>query len=156
MHTELKLELHPRPALPYPVLFSRFSLHHPFPGHWLLLSWTLWLPSLPASLLPCYMIPPFPSEHPFLCSAFCPSRSHLNSLCAPDRPSLLKTPCSESHSAQPGTARSQHRLAGGRSGSGSLVELAHYIVSMAEGAGGGHLHEMAVQVPRACFSVSPC
>lgn len=85
----------------------------------------------PASSLPCFVVPPFPSERPSLCSAPSPSRSHLNSLVVPGRLSLLKTPFSEPH---PGTASSQHILAGGHSGfcwqPHSLVELAHYIVGL--------------------------
>lgn len=148
LHTELELEpvfkagLCPTP-FSFPIQSSSSILRTLAPpSH--LLSWTLWLPPLPASLLLAIRTP-----LPLLCPP--PSRPHLKSLCAPDRQSLLKTPCSEPPPAQPGTASSQHILAGGRSGSGSLVKLAHDVVSMAEGAGGGELPEMAVHVPRACF-----
>lgn len=95
----------------------------------------------PSLLLALPRGPHLPIKHPSLCSALPSSRSYLNSLCVLDRLS----PCSEPHPAQPGTASSQHILAGGRSGfrcqPHSPVESAHSVVgaelSTAEGGGWG-------------------
>lgn len=102
------------------------------------------------------VVPPYPSECPSLCSALSSSTSHLYRLCA----FRIECPsCSEPRPAEPGTAGSQHTLAGGCLGFcsqlRSLMELAHYVLgtelSMVKGKGSGELTETAMQVPRACF-----
>lgn len=118
LHTEPELEpvfkasLCPTP-FSFPIQSSSSILRTLAPpSH--LLSWTLWLPPLPASLLlamPHGPTLPIRTPLPLLCPP--PSRSHLKHLCAPDRQSLLKTPFSERPPAQPGTASSQRILAGG-------------------------------------------